>query len=124
MTKLKPPIAIIFIISLIILMVVPIWNSTITNTFVVGFRLDYIIHCLIYIPWMLVGKMIFNNSFKPLLWLIVGVVLSVSLELIQLIIPYRSFNINDLVAGVIGVLLSYLFYKLTENFKWRKIKTR
>lgn len=118
----KQVIAIIFIISLIVLLAIPIGNSTITNTFVVGFRLDYIIHCLIYLPWILVGKVIFNNNFKPLLWLVVGVVLSVSLELIQFILPYRSFNINDMIAGVIGVILSYFIFRLTKSIKCQNSK--
>lgn len=73
---------------------------------------------------MFVGKTIFRKNFKPLLWLITGVFLVGLLEFIQFIIPYRSFNINDMIAGEIGMLLSYLICKLTDSFKCQNSKWR
>ena len=121
-SRLRIVLSIIFLITLIVSMVIPIGNSTVNNTFIVGFRLDYIIHCLIYPPWLFVGEIIFRKNFKPLLWLIAGVFLVVLLELIQFIIPYRSFNINDLIAGVISVAVSYLIFILIKSIKCQNIE--
>lgn len=119
MYKLKLIISITFIAALAILMVAPIGSSDINNTFIIGFRLDYIIHCLIYLPWLFVCKIIFKDKFKPLQGLISGVTTSALLEFIQYILPYRSFNINDLMAGIIGVILSYFLFKLAQRLKCR-----
>lgn len=63
MKKHRKLLGIVFIIFLI---VIPIGNTTIevNNNFIIGFRGDYIIHCLIYLPWMFVGKMLFGNKPK------------------------------------------------------------
>lgn len=61
MSSLKLILSIIFITTLPIVMMIPIGTKTINGTFVIGFRLDYIIHCLIYLPWMFVGKVFFST---------------------------------------------------------------
>lgn len=52
MNRLKLILSIIFLIALIVLIVIPIGSSTENNTSVIGFRLDNIIHSLIYLPWL------------------------------------------------------------------------
>lgn len=115
--KHKQIIGSVFLTFLFLLMIIPIGNGKINDTYIIGFRADYIIHCLIYIPWVFVGKILLNNNLKPIVWMLFGVILSAVLEFIQLIIPYRSSNINDMIAGIIGVLLSYALFKFTQRFK-------
>lgn len=37
--------------------------------------------------------------------LLISLTIGIGLELLQMLVPYRSFNINDLIANVVGVLL-------------------
>jgi len=42
---------------------------------------------------------------KTLIWLVIGILFATANEAIQYFIPWRSYNINDLVSNFIGVLL-------------------
>ncbi len=48
---------------------------------------------------------------------LVGFLVPVLFEMVQMIIPYRSFNINDMVANGVGVMLGLLPAVLV----WRRI---
>jgi glycopeptide antibiotics resistance protein len=43
-------------------------------------------------------------------WLVVGVLFALSTEAIQYLLPYRAFNINDLLANGFGVILGFVFF--------------
>lgn len=115
--KHKHLMSVAFLLFIILLMTVPIGNGNINNTFVVGLRADYIIHCILFLPWLWIGQMMFAQKLKHLLWSIIGIITVVALESIQILLPYRGFNINDIIAGIIGILLSYTFFKLIQKFK-------
>lgn len=110
---------IIYIATLAILLVIPLGDTHIEQIEVSGFRGDYIVHCLVYIPWMLLGKLMFSNKFNTLKWFITGVIFVAVMELIQYLIPYRGYNTYDLIAGEIGIVLSLfiflVFKKLTTQ---------
>lgn len=99
---------VVFIVILALLMILPIGRVKINNVIVIGLRVDYLIHTLIYLPWMFVGNMVFGKNTRPVLWLMAGFITVVLLEYIQKLLPYRGFNVNDIIAGEIGVALSYL----------------
>lgn len=109
-------IAYLFLVFLIILMIIPIGNTTslINNTFVIGFRGDYILHTLIYLPWMFVGRLLLDYKLNTYLWLVLGLIMIFGLEYIQILLPYRGFNINDIIAGAIGVILSFVISAFTK----------
>jgi len=97
---------------LILLAILPIngEGSAINHTFVVSVRLDYLIHFAVYIPLVFLAQMSFDLNFrnvpsKTLKWLIFGILFATANEAVQYFIPYRSYNINDLVSNFIGVLL-------------------
>lgn len=113
--KHKRCLGVVFLILLAILMTVPIANGNINDTFVAGFRADYMIHCLLFLPWLWIGQLLLGRKFKCLLWSTIGIISVVALEYIQMLLPYRGFNINDIIAGIIGVLVSCIFYKLTQK---------
>lgn len=121
MCKLKLIMSTMFIVGVVVLMVAPIGVESINDTYVVGFKLDYVIHCLIYLPWMFTVKILFTKKFRPFLWLTCGIIFSMALEFIQYILPYRSFNINDQIAGIIGVILSYVLFRLAHKLKCYKL---
>ena len=73
-------------------------------------RMDYLLHTLLFIPLFPLWKLI-----RPHLawWFLLpaAVLIAVAAELIHLYIPYRGFNINDLLWNVAGVFLGSLLYR-------------
>ncbi len=109
MTK-KRGVVRLYLVLVVLLMVLPFGDVNINDTFVVGFRLDYIVHFVIYMPWMfLCGKR------WSLLWLLCGVAVVIALECVQWFLPYRGFNINDIIAGVIGVVISFVVSSFVKS---------
>tara|TARA_B100000035_G_C20658262_1_gene404128 strand:- start:194 stop:520 length:327 start_codon:yes stop_codon:yes gene_type:complete len=68
----------------------------------------------------LIGVFTYKNS-KNLNYLIIYLIfLSIILEILQIFIPMRSFELTDLLGNLIGVLIILMikfFYKSNENFK-------
>ncbi len=113
---------VLFIVSLLLLMVIPIGNTTslINNTFTIGLRGDYLLHALIYLPWMFVGRLLFGVKHNRYLWFAVGLVTVLALEYIQMLLPYRGFNVNDIIAGLIGVVSSLVMSSIIKSKKYKK----
>lgn len=99
-------------------MVIPI-DSSANNTFVAGFRGDYVIHLMIYLPWMFIRRMTFEERVGKLCWLGIGVLTVLALEYIQMLLPYRGFNVNDIIAGLIGVVLSFAISSIIKSKKYK-----
>ncbi|MCB2219458.1 MAG: VanZ family protein [Bacteroidetes bacterium] len=107
----------VYTIVLILLAILPINSSgnSINHTYVVSIRLDYVLHFAIFIPWMFLLWKSSGISFKKdstLAFLIIIASLAFSMvnEGIQYFLPYRAFNINDLLANGLGVSLGSLFF--------------
>lgn len=104
---------IIYIILVLLLVLLPIngKDSKVNHTFILALRLDYIFHGLMFFPWM--GFLLINPKLmKPVFWLIIGLLFAVITESLQFFISYRTFNINDVIANMLGVLigLGLLFF--------------
>lgn len=106
---------VIYTMLLFLIAVLPINSSgsAINHTFVVSIRLDYLLHCVIFIPWVfLLWKFTsFNFKMYPLktiALLLGGILFAFVMEAIQYFLPYRAFNINDLLANGLGVLLGFM----------------
>lgn len=106
---------ILYIVVLATLLVIPLGDTHIERIEVSGFRGDYIIHCLVYIPWMFLGKLLFSEKFNILKWFIIGVIFVAVMEFAQCLIPYRGYNTNDLIAGEIGVTASLLIFLVLKK---------
>ena len=107
----------VYTVFIPLLAVLPIngTNSRLNNTYIVSIRLDYILHVGIFILWMILFKLAYSVKIAAYrknesLRLVVMVVLFAFLsEVVQSLIPYRSFNLNDLIANLIGVFIGILF---------------
>ncbi|MBM3435612.1 MAG: VanZ family protein [Bacteroidetes bacterium] len=114
----------VYSLVLILLSVLPI-NSTgsqINHIFVVSVRLDYILHAMVYIPltlfaWIDRRIVIAEVPFKAVVWIIVLLVFAVITEWIQYFLPYRAFNINDLIANCIGIIAGLFLVFVVGNTK-------
>ena len=58
-----------------------------------------------------INKKIFLNSFSFLF------LVSITLELLHYLIPNRAFELNDLYANSLGVLLAYLIFKFFKKLQ-------
>jgi glycopeptide antibiotics resistance protein len=99
----------LYLVFLVVMVVVPLGelNTTLSDTFVFELRLDYLVHALVFVPVVVLWKLGFPGQS---LWKIagVGMVLAVGLEGVQYLLPYRSWNVNDAVGNVVGVVLGWL----------------
>lgn len=96
----------VYLGTLFLVMVIPLGNvsAQLNNFSVLQLRLDYLVHGLVFVPLVFLWRMRFpGHSF----WLILagGLALASGLEVIQYLLPYRAWNINDLVGNGAGVLL-------------------
>ena len=111
------PLFYIYTVILVLIAVLPINSSgsSINHTFIVSIRMDYLLHCAIFIPWMFLMRFYSGVSFqdsilRPFLWIIAGLLFAMCTEMVQYLLPYRAFNINDLLANGLGVVLGFLFF--------------
>ena len=86
-------------------------NSILNNTYTLNVRWDYLVHALVYIP--LVPLLSFNKGKQRTIKIILlSIILAIFLEAIQYIIPWRTFNINDLFSNVLGVGIGFVLMKI------------
>lgn len=109
----------IYMLIITIISIVPVNNAKfpLNDNYVLEVRLDYLAHFIIFIPLMylirLSSEVNFKKDFKQiLLWVFAALLFSWVTEGIQFFIPYRAFNVNDLLANTIGVLLGSLTFIL------------
>ena len=82
------------------------------DNYVLEIRLDYISHALLFIPWVLALHFGWEGStrgfIQTVLWFMLALSFAAGCEFLQLLLPYRTFNINDLAANGLSVGLGYL----------------
>tara|TARA_B100001996_G_scaffold307501_1_gene248912 strand:- start:77 stop:460 length:384 start_codon:yes stop_codon:yes gene_type:complete len=113
----------IFHISILFLIVISLWPGSL-----IGFLLYYdwsqqpnliqnpfgttINHFICYLSISLMGFSIYakNENFKKLVYGLFF--LSITLEIFHYIIPKRSFQLEDLLANIFGVMVAYFVIKI------------
>ncbi len=100
----------IYISTIFLLVVLPL-NSAgeLNHTTVLKFRGDYFFHALMFLPWCFFRE-VYKSSFTR--WFSCGIFFAVLAEGIQYFLPYRAFNVNDIVANLAGVGISALLAPL------------
>jgi VanZ family protein len=98
----------IYIIFILLCVILPInsKNSSINHTYIFELRFDYVFHLLLFAPWTFLTPM----KKKYWFWLLIGCLFAIFAEAIQYFLPYRSFNINDLIANIFGVIVGLFIY--------------
>lgn len=87
------------------------------------FRIDYLSHSLIFLPWSIFRCLFFKKNKG--IWFFLGFCFALGIEGVQYFLPYRSFNWYDMMFNVVGLALGYLVFfglnmKLEESFACRK----
>jgi VanZ family protein len=95
----------LYLITLVTVSVMPLGNASkeLTDITVIRIRGDYLLHMLVYLP--MISLMLL--SFPKWKWgmVVIALGLGVGLEYLQMLLSYRAFNINDLVANLGGVVI-------------------
>jgi len=82
-------------------------NTTLTDVFLVRIRLDHLLHAILFIPWVFLSFI----TFRPVKWdeklmlVVYGMLMAFATEGVQYFLTYRSYNINDLIANWMGVVV-------------------
>jgi VanZ family protein len=100
----------IYMFSLIVLALLPLNSTTsdaLVDTFVINIRLDYLLHSILFIPWILLYLLTFwpAKITDKLIMAGTGLLMAFTTEGIQYFLSYRSYNINDLLSNFLGVLI-------------------
>ena len=81
---------------------------------------DFIVssnHVYVFFILSTLGFISFSKTLKKITYYLI--LLSIVLELLHIIIPNRSFEVEDLIGNILGVLLSLILFKL---FIFRRLK--
>ena len=114
---------IIFHISVLFLIIISLWPGSLIGYFLYG---DWgaqpnliknpfgstINHFIYYVYVSLIGLFAYlkTQNFRKILYLLFS--LSLILELLHLIIPNRSFQFEDLIGNILGVIIAYSIVKV------------
>ena len=72
-------------------------------------------HILIFILFSILGFFAYYKNFKNIL--IYLIVISIFLELAQIIVPIRTFQVIDLISNLLGIMISIVIDKLFNIWK-------
>ena len=81
---------------------------------------DFIVssnHVYVFFILSTLGFISFSKTLKKITYYLI--LLSIVLELLHIIIPNRSFEVEDLLGNILGVLLSLILFKL---FIFKRLK--
>jgi len=95
-----------YLAVIVILAVAPIGGG-INRITVFSLRADYLVHMVLFVPWALLG--LATKKQEPL-WLGMGVLMAAGSESLQYLLTYRAYNVNDLLANMIGVAAGYVVF--------------
>ncbi len=112
----------VYILTILLLVALPLnTSSELNNITIFQLRGDYFFHIMLFMPWAFFRQ---ACKIKTLPWLLLGLLFAAGTEGLQYFLPWRAFNVNDLLANGLGVLLSLLSVKLMKISKhWRsKVK--
>ena len=77
------------------------------NNYILGLRMDHLLHASVYIPCALFLWDLFKVSRRKWYSWACAVMIGLITEGVQYLLPFRGFDINDLIANVLGVTLGW-----------------
>jgi glycopeptide antibiotics resistance protein len=114
----------LYALLLVIVSVLPINGpgTVLNEIFIVSIRLDYLLHCMIYIPVVVFLGIEKKSDFlitpgKTIIWIAVLIIFAAATEWIQYFLTYRAFNINDLISNCLGIMLGVIFTYVVKHIQ-------
>ncbi len=101
----------VYLLSLVLMAVLPLNSSSssihLNDIHVISIRLDFLLHSIVFIPWVFLYMIAFRpiGINEKLVMIIAGLLTAFATEGVQYFLPYRSYNINDLLSNFLGVFL-------------------
>ncbi len=95
-------------------------NGELNNITILTFRGDYFFHSILFsffIPIIWFGSLNGVKTLSLILYVFIGLIFATLSEVLQLFVPYRAFNINDMIANCLGIILGFwsLFFGRKER---------
>lgn len=100
-----------YLLGLVVISLMPTGglNISLESVKVVSLRADYLLHALAFIPFFGLWK--WRWPHHP--WwavVLIGLLVAAASEGSHYVIPYRSYNVNDLIANMLGVSIGALLF--------------
>ena len=99
-------IKILFYLYVLLVIISVFWSvnteQSFNNVYVLNFRADYLLHILAFLPWAFFGYLMNKNFWW---WLLAGILFASLSESMHYFLDYRTYNINDLISNLIGIVL-------------------
>lgn len=99
---------VVYLVTVLILHVMKTDDVVDLNNFLLGIRMDHWTHGILFSPMGFFALTSFSNNIRLAFGIIVFCCLF--FEILQYFIPYRSFDVWDIVADSIGASIGILFY--------------
>ncbi len=99
-----------------ILMPFDIAGAPVNQIKLLSVRLDYILHALAVMPLLPLWHLA-QPTYPLLIKLLAGIIFAAGVEIIQIVIPYRTYNIYDLISNLAGVGAGFIFCLLMPRKK-------
>ncbi len=110
------------------------FGPSLNKVTVLTFRADYLLHALVFLPWMILVWLHLNKeeltgskrNRQMLLWFLAGLLLATFSEGIHYLLPYRSFNPMDLIYNISGVVggIFIFFWKPASSEEEKVVQAR
>ena len=121
----------VYLLALLLATLIPLSTgdtaSTLNDNYTFSIRWDYLLHALVYMPLPVLmsfskqinpngsGKMKRKTLMKVVFFLLI---FGVAFEFMQLLLPHRTFNVNDLIGNTAGIMfgcLLILAFNISRN---------
>lgn len=98
-----------YFVCLAILMWAPLNGVGIPlDNYLLGLRMDHLLHASVFVPCSLFWMDLFRGRGRSWYTWLAAVATGLLTEGVQYLLPYRGFDVNDLVANFLGVSLGWL----------------
>ena len=109
----------VYVVCIVLLVVLPINGAKkLNDIMVIRIRGDYLMHMLLFLPWAGFWK-VYRPA--PGVWVLAGLLFGTGMEGLQYLLPYRAFNINDMVANGMGVLTGSFICLIFAKFNQTRV---
>ncbi len=82
-------------------------HHEVNQSHVIGIRSDYWIHLILFMPWAPFYTVV-SPRMRYGKWLMMGILLSMGIEILQVFVPYRTYNLRDMIGNAMGIILGGL----------------
>ncbi len=116
---------IFYLIGVVIVSTAPLGglSKAMNQVGVLSIRLDYLLHALVFIPLFPLWRWGLSHH-NAWMVLFAGLLLAIMTEAVQRYLPYRAYNINDLLANAAGVLVGVLLFFLMNKIIFQQPELR